>query len=44
MTTAFYKLLYGSSIEIKAVSGKMNFIETIKVPNFLKVVSAIEPV
>ena len=33
---------YGCSIEIKVISGEWNFIEIIKAPNFLKVVSAIE--
>ena len=35
-------MLYGSSVEIKVISGEWNFIEIIKAPNFLKVVSAIE--
>ena len=42
MTTTFYKMLYGGSIEIKATSGVRNFIEIIKAPNFLKIVSTIE--
>ena len=42
MRAAFYKMPYGSSIELKATSREGNFIEIIKVRNFLKVYSAIE--
>ena len=44
MTATFCKTLYGSSVEIKLISGEWNFIEIMKALNFLKVVSATETV
>ena len=42
MTAAFYTRLYSSSIGIKTTSGDRYFIDRIKAPNFIKVVSEIE--